>query len=71
MSKRLVEIDDEVLREAQRVLGTATIEETVAAALQGAIASAARKGVDLESLRRFSRAARDLGDPSVMAEAWA
>ncbi|AYY13039.1 hypothetical protein EF847_10340 [Actinobacteria bacterium YIM 96077] len=70
MSKRLVDIDDETLRQAQQVLGTVTIKETVNAALMGTIQSSSRQAVSRESLRRFSEAARDLKDSSVMAQAW-
>ena len=70
MSKRLVEIDDEVLAEARRVLGTSTIKETVNTALHDAVQAVSRRSVDMAALRRFARATRDLRDPEVMARAW-
>lgn len=70
MSKRLVEIDDEVLSDAQQALGTSTIKETVNAALVGAVAATSRQAVDMEALRKFGEAAQDLRDPAVMAAAW-
>jgi Arc/MetJ family transcription regulator len=70
VTKRLVEIDDEVLKQAQEVLGTPTIKDTVNAALRGAVKSASRQALEFESLRRFGKAARDLRNPSVMARAW-
>lgn len=42
MTKRLIELDDELLAEAQRELHTTGISETVRAALRLAAASAAR-----------------------------
>ncbi len=70
MSKRLVDIDDEVLSHARAALGTATIRETVDTALREAVRSSQRRTVDAASLRRFSAASEDLGDPDVMAQAW-
>lgn len=43
MTKRLVEIDDVDLKEAQRLLGAATIRETVERALKEVIAAEARR----------------------------
>lgn len=70
MTKRLVDIDDQVLAEARQALGTATIKDTVNAALQDAIQATARRSVDVAALRRFADASRDLRDPQVMARAW-
>lgn len=42
MTKRLIELDDELLAEAQRELGTTGISETVRAAMRFAAAGAAR-----------------------------
>jgi Arc/MetJ family transcription regulator len=69
MTKRLVRIDDNVLRQAQQVLGMSTIDETVNAALRHVVDSAPSQVVTLQSLRQFANAARDLGDPRVMAHA--
>ncbi len=42
MTKRLIELDDELLAEAQRELHTAGVSDTVRAALRHATAAAAR-----------------------------
>lgn len=70
MSKRLVDIDDQVLSEAKAALGTGTIRDTVNTALREAVRSSQRRTVDASALRRFSAASQDLADPAVMAQAW-
>lgn len=70
MSKRLVDIDDEVLAQARLALGTDTIKDTVNTALHDAARAAVRRSVDVASLQRFARAAQDLRDPEVMQRAW-
>jgi Arc/MetJ family transcription regulator len=70
VSKRLIDIDDDALKDAQQALGTSTYKETVNLALREAADAAARRRVDLEGLRRFAHAARDLRDSEVMAKAW-
>jgi Arc/MetJ family transcription regulator len=70
MTKRLVEIDDEVLEDARRLLGTATIKDTVNMALAESVKAARRQAITLEDLQRFAEACKDLGDPEVMAKAW-
>ena len=67
MVKRLVDIDDDALDRARRVLGTGTMKDTVNRALQEVI--------DLDRRRRFlDRAAAsdglDLDDTEVMDDAW-
>jgi Arc/MetJ family transcription regulator len=42
VTKRLIELDDELLAEAQRELGTTGVSETVRLALQQAASAAAR-----------------------------
>jgi len=67
MSKRLVDIDDQLLRSATSVLGTSTMKETVNSALEEVVRAARRR-------RHADRLARrqglDLDDPEVMAGAW-
>lgn len=70
MTKRLVDIDDEVLQEARRVLGTATLKETVNTALEETVKVAWRRSISKEDLRRGAAACKDLADPEVMARAW-
>jgi Arc/MetJ family transcription regulator len=70
MTKRLVDIDDEVLEDARRLLGTATIKETVNTALADLVKSARRHAITKEDLQRVGELLQDLGDPEVMAKAW-
>lgn len=70
VTKRLVEIDDEVLEDTRRALGTVTIKDTVTTALVEAVKASNRRGITKEDLRRFTEACKDLGDPEVMAKAW-
>ncbi|MEA2024344.1 MAG: type II toxin-antitoxin system VapB family antitoxin [Actinomycetota bacterium] len=67
MVKRLVDIDDDALDRARRVLGTRTMKETVNIALQEVI--------DLDRRRRFidrivASDGHDLDDDEVMDRAW-
>lgn len=67
MTKRLVDIDDELLRAGRAALGTATMKDTVNEALRVAVALAAREA----NLQRFERVGLpDLRDPEVMSAAW-
>jgi Arc/MetJ family transcription regulator len=71
VTKRLVDIEDETLEAAQRVLGTDTIKDTVNTALRESVRAAERRQhVDVEALKRFAEAARDLADEDMMADAW-
>jgi Arc/MetJ family transcription regulator len=71
MAKRLIDIEDGLLEEARQALGTGTIKETVALALREAVRSRRRRArLDDAALQRFSSAAADLGDETVMAAAW-
>ncbi|HEX4216714.1 MAG TPA: type II toxin-antitoxin system VapB family antitoxin [Candidatus Dormibacteraeota bacterium] len=67
MAKRLVEIDDELLREAREALGSATIKDTVNAALAEFVHARLRR-------RHVQRLVRmeglDLDRPDVMSDAW-
>ena len=67
MVKRLVDIDDQALDRARRVLGTGTMKDTVNRALQEVI--------DLDRRRRFLDRivvsdGLDLDDGEVMADDW-
>lgn len=67
MTKRLVDIDDDLLAAAREALGATTMKETVNRALKEAVDLAARR----ESLLRLSDDAfSDLRDPAVRASAW-
>jgi Arc/MetJ family transcription regulator len=70
MTKRLVDIDDEVLDEARRALGTATLKDTVNESLRSTVQAARRRKITKEDIEAFAEAAKDLGDPEVMAKAW-
>ena len=71
MTKRLIDVEDDALEAARRVLGTETMKDTVNTALRAAVhAAERRKRVDVEALRRFAEASRDLLDEDVMADAW-
>ena len=67
MTKRLVDIDDDLLERAQTLLGAATMKETVNRALQEVVdADLRRRHAD----RLFSMEGLDLDDPDVMSGAW-
>jgi Arc/MetJ family transcription regulator len=65
VTKRLVDIDDELLGSAKRVLSAATIKETVNRALADAV-QAARRHIE----RLAQGQGLDLADPEVMSGAW-
>ena len=71
MTKRLIDVDDDVLEAAKRVLGTDTIKDTVNSALRASVQAAERRQrLDAAALKRFAEASRDLLDEDVMADAW-
>lgn len=71
MTKRLIDVDDDVLEAARHVLGTDTIEDTVNSALRASVQAAERRQrVDVAALKRFARASRDLLDDDVVTDAW-
>lgn len=71
MTKRLIDVEDDVLEAARHVLGTSTIKDTVNSALRASVQAAERRQhVDAASLKRFAEASRDLRDDDVMADAW-
>ena len=67
MSKTLIDVDEDLLDQAQAALGTRTKKETVNRALAEAVASAARKR-EIERLDGGVYA--DLGDSRVTEQAW-
>ena len=71
MTKRLVDIDDALLGDAQSVLGTDTYKDTVNQALAWVVR---QRRVPLRDtpdvLAAFADATVDLADPDVMDEAW-
>lgn len=67
MTKRLVDVDDDLVAGAREVLGTATLKATVNAALREVVDRAVRLA-HLERLRTLD--GLDLDDPAVMRDAW-
>ena len=67
MSKRLIDIDDELLRKASAVLGAPTMKEAVNRALESVVVADRRQRHTkrLETMRGL-----DLDKPKVMAGAW-
>lgn len=67
MTKRLVDINDELLEEATEILGASTMKEAVNRSLEEVVLAARRRRhVDrLSTMRNL-----DLDDPEVMAGAW-
>lgn len=70
MTKRLVDIDDEILDEARRVLHTTTLKDTVNEALRATAESGSRRKITKEDLEAFVEASEDLRNPEIMARAW-
>ncbi|WP_420444372.1 type II toxin-antitoxin system VapB family antitoxin [Candidatus Poriferisodalis sp.] len=67
MTKRLVDIDDELLEQARRITGASTMKETVNAALKHTVEAELR----LRHARRIAgRHGTDIADDEVMAGAW-
>jgi Arc/MetJ family transcription regulator len=67
MSKRLVDIDDELLEEASAALGSSTMKETVNRSLESVVLAARRRR---HADRLHSMAGLDLDKPRVMSGAW-
>ena len=65
--KTSVEIDEELLEAAKRILETSTVRETVEEALREVARVEARR-LEVETLTRMKDL--DLADPDVMAGAW-
>lgn len=67
LRKTSVEIDEELMAEAQRILSTDTIKDTIHEAFMALVRDEALKA-DIEALRRLE--GMDLADPEIMAGAW-
>jgi Arc/MetJ family transcription regulator len=67
MSKRLVDIDDDLLKEASSVLGATTMKDTVNQAL-ASVVQAARRRRHADRLQAMD--GLDLDKPRVMNQAW-
>jgi len=65
--KTSVEIDEELIAEAQRILDTRTIRDTIEAALREVVRADARRQ-EVEALAGMK--GLDLADPEIMAGAW-
>lgn len=67
MTKRLIELDDELLADAQRELHTSGVSDTVRTALRYAAATSARAR---QVSWLTSGGLADLADPDKRAEVW-
>ena len=67
MRKTSVEIDDRLIADARRVLGTASINETIDRALREVVRGEARRQ---EVRALVHRDGLDIADENVMAKAW-
>jgi len=67
MTKRLIDIEDELLAEAQRRIGTSTMKETVNDALQHVVDFDLRLS---HICRLITMEGIDLADDDIMREAW-
>ncbi len=65
--KTSVEINEELLEAARRILATATVKETVEEAFREVVRAEARRE-EVEALSEMK--GMDLGDPEIMARAW-
>ena len=70
MTKRLVDIDDDVLDQARRALGTSTVKETVNGSLRSTVQAYRRRSLTAEDIAAFVEATEDLRNPEIMAKAW-
>jgi Arc/MetJ family transcription regulator len=67
VSKRLVEIDDELLKLASSVLGASTMKEAVERALEEVVLSDRRRR---HAKRLTTMRGLDLNKPKIMSGAW-
>jgi Arc/MetJ family transcription regulator len=67
MTKRLIDIDDDLLTEASELLGTSTMKDTVNRALSEVSAAVVRRR---HADRLVTMEGIDLNDEAVMARAW-
>lgn len=67
LRKTSVEIDEELMAEAQRILSTETIKDTIHEAFLALVRQEARKA-DVQALSQLE--GMDLADPEIMAGAW-
>jgi Arc/MetJ family transcription regulator len=65
--KTSIEIDEQLLEDARRILGTSTIKDTVEEAFLRVLRQKAREE-EVAALRAMK--GMDLADPDVMASAW-
>lgn len=71
VTKRLIEISDDLLAAAQRELGTSGISDTVRQALEEAVASSAQRARREEYLRwLLDGGMAELADPAERAKSW-
>ncbi|MER7362065.1 type II toxin-antitoxin system VapB family antitoxin [Nonomuraea wenchangensis] len=69
--RTVIDIDKELLEAAQRELGTATMTETVHAALRAIVDRGAAKAGAIEAFEFWrTRNSEDLLNPEIMKHAW-
>jgi Arc/MetJ family transcription regulator len=68
VTKRWIDIDEDLLEKAKVALGAATVDEAVDLALRWVVSSA--RGISKVDWDRFADATQDLSDPEVMRGAW-
>jgi Arc/MetJ family transcription regulator len=67
MRKTTIVVDDDLVAQAQTVLGTSGLKDTVDAALKEVVASAARRA---HARRLREMRGLDLDRPEIMEQAW-
>lgn len=70
MTKRLIDVDDELVEQARAALGTQTLKDTVNESMAAVARAERRQRWTVEDLQELGRLVRDLGDPDVMRKAW-
>ncbi len=70
VTKRLIDVDDQLLVDAQAALGADTYKDTVHRALERVVSGQRTPSQTDDALRSFAAATRDLSDPDVMDAAW-
>jgi Arc/MetJ family transcription regulator len=66
MTKKLIDVDDELLSQAKEVLGVSTFRDAV----NGALGDVVRRHHRREYARLLAAGEHDLSDPEAMSGAW-
>lgn len=71
MTKRLVDLDDELLSAAQQAAGTDTIKSTISQALEQLVTQSGQRKAELrERWAGLGESLADLGDAEITRRAW-